>query len=81
MDTVQVRMTNLFRQMGLDSTPEGVAEFISNHQLQPKTHITDAPFWSGSQRALLKELLDSDADWAIVVDELSASLTEVKSTL
>lgn len=80
IDTVQVRMTNLFRQLGLDSTPEGVAKFIGQHRLQPKTHITEAPFWSDSQRALLTELLESDADWAVVVDELSTSLTEVKST-
>ena len=70
IDTVEVRMTNLFRQLGLDSTPEGVAEFIGKHRLLAKTHITDAPFWNESQRALLTELLDSDADWAVVVDEL-----------
>ncbi len=81
MDTVQVRMTNLFRQMGLDSTPEGIAKFISQHRLPAKTHIAEAPFWSASQRALLTEMLDSDADWAVVVDELSVSLTEVKSNL
>lgn len=48
IDTVEVRMTNLFRQLGLDSTPEGVAEFIGKHRLLAKTHITDAPFWNES---------------------------------
>lgn len=81
MDTVQVRMTNLFRQLGLDSTPAGIAQFIGKHRLPAKTHIAAAPFWNESQRALLTELLESDADWAVVVDELSASLTEVKPTL
>lgn len=75
MDTVQVRMTNLFRQLGLDASADGISSFISKHNLDPKTHITEASFWSDSQRALLIELLDSDADWAVVVDELSASLT------
>lgn len=75
MDTVQVRMTNLFRQLGLDSSAEGISSFIAQHSLDPKTHITEAAFWTDAQRALLTELLSSDADWAVVVDELGASLT------
>ena len=81
MDTVQVRMTNLFRQLGLDASHEGIAAFIAKHHLADDTHITEAKFWSEAQRELLVELLDSDAKWAIVVDELSTSLSEEKPIL
>lgn len=74
IDTVEVRMTNLFRQLGLDSSEQGVADFIKKHELDPNTPISAAPFWTDAQRALLSELLESDSDWAVVVDELSVSL-------
>lgn len=75
MDTTTVRMTSLFNQLGLDSSAKGIARFISTHHLNAKTPITQAPFWNNAQRQLLQEWLDSDADWAIMVDELSTALT------
>ena len=33
-----------------------------------------APFWNDAQRQFLREELREDADWAIVVDELSEAL-------
>ena len=44
-----VRMTNLFLQLGLDATPEGVARFISEHRLAPEVNVLDADFWSYGQ--------------------------------
>lgn len=76
MDTVQVRMTNLFHQLGLDASEKGIAEFISNHQLPPEVRLADAPFWNAAQRQLLDELLKADAKWAPVVDQLNEALHE-----
>lgn len=69
-----VRMTNLFLQLGLDATPEGVARFISEHRLAPEINMLDADFWSDGQRQLLKEMLYSDGEWALVVDQLNEAL-------
>lgn len=69
-----VRMTNLFLQLGLDATPEGVASFISKHRLASEVNILDADIWNEGQRQLLKELLCSDGDWALVVDQLNEAL-------
>src|SRR5690606_34186989 len=57
MDNTQVRMTNLFLQLGLDSSAEAIAEFIRTHQLPADVRITEAPFWSESQRQFRQEML------------------------
>ena len=72
--TTTVRMTNLFLQLGLDGTPEGVAQFISEHHLPDEVNVLDAEFWNEGQRQLLKELLCSDGEWALVVDQLNEAL-------
>jgi len=36
--------------------------------------IADAPFWTPAQAAFLREKLNEDADWAELVDQLSAAL-------
>ena len=36
--------------------------------------ISEAPFWTPAQAALLKEEILEDADWAVVVDELNVRL-------
>lgn len=72
--TVTVRMTNLFLQLGLDATPEGVARFIKEHPLPDKVNVLDAEFWNDGQRQALKEMLCSDGEWALVVDQLNEAL-------
>ncbi len=72
--TTTVRMTNLFLQLGLDATPEGVAHFISQHLLAPEINVLNADFWNDGQRQLLKEMLCSDGEWALVVDQLNEAL-------
>ena len=72
--TATARMTNLSLQLGLDATPEGVAHFISEHRLSDTVNVLDAPFWNEGQRQLLKELLCSDGEWSLVVDQLNEAL-------
>jgi hypothetical protein len=76
MDTTEIRMTNLFEQLGLDSTPEAIADFIHQHHLAPDVHIADAPFWNNSQRQFIIEMLKANARWAIIIDQLNESLHE-----
>lgn len=79
MANVTARMTNLFLQLGLDATEEGIAQFISEHNLAPEVSVLDADIWTESQRQLLKELLCSDGEWSLVVDQLSEALRETTS--
>jgi hypothetical protein len=74
MITAEPTMTNLFDQLGLDSSPEGIRKFIRTHRLDKGTLLVDAPFWSDAQRALFSQQWHADATWAIVVDQLSEAL-------
>lgn len=74
MDTTESSMTNLFLQLGLPAEKPAIASFIEQHQLAEDIRLADAPFWSDAQRQFLREELREDADWAIVVDELSEAL-------
>ncbi|MCK0537838.1 DUF2789 domain-containing protein [Alcanivorax quisquiliarum] len=76
MSNVVPRMTNLFLQLGLDASEQGIAEFIRNHQLPADMSLADAPYWNDAQRQFLVEQVKADAAWAIVVDQLSESLHE-----
>ncbi len=65
----------LFKQLGLGSAEQDIDRFIErNSPLRSDVEIHEAKFWTQSQAALLKELKDNDADWAEVVDQLSARL-------
>lgn len=72
----QVRMTNLFLQLGLDASEQGIANFIQNHQLPADVRLLDAPYWNEAQRQFLEEQLKADAPWALIVDQLNESLHE-----
>ncbi|WP_122900983.1 DUF2789 domain-containing protein [Acinetobacter sp. B51(2017)] len=76
MTQVRPRMTHLFEQLGLDSSEEGIALFISTHQLNAQTKITQADYWTEAQRQFLAEKIKSDGEWAIIVDQLNESLHE-----
>jgi len=76
MNNAVVRMTNLFLQLGLDASEEGIASFITSHQLPADVALADAPFWNDAQRQFLAEQLSADAHWAMVVDQLNESLHE-----
>ena len=49
------------------------------HQLAGAVHVYEAPFWNDGQRQFLSEQLKSDADWAIIVDELNVKQVEYVS--
>jgi len=76
MITTEPRMTNLFLQLGLDASAEGIARFIADHQLAAGVEVADAPYWNEAQRQFLAESLQADAAWSTVVDELNESLHE-----
>lgn len=79
MITVTPRMTNLFLQLGLDSSPEAIERFMFENELPEDVHILNAAFWNESQAAMLKEMLCSDGEWSLVVDQLSEALRECVS--
>jgi len=76
MDDTEIRMTNLFAQLGLDGSDQAIAEFIKTHQLPTEVHVVDAEYWNDGQRHFLAEQLKADAPWALIVDQLSESLHE-----
>ena len=74
MDTTPSSMTNLFLQLGLPAGKDEIAAFLRAHQLPEDVRVSEAPFWNDGQRQFLSEQLKSDADWAIIVDELNEAL-------
>jgi hypothetical protein len=68
-------LKDLFAQLGLANDANAIAAFIKAHSPLPETvKLADAPFWTTSQAAFLREELAEDADWAELVDQLSAAL-------
>ncbi|MCB1960801.1 MAG: DUF2789 domain-containing protein [Rhodocyclaceae bacterium] len=68
-------LSALFAQLGLPSDAASVDAFIASHApLANDIPIAAAPFWSPAQAAFLREELAEDADWAEVIDVLSARL-------
>lgn len=74
MDLTFNTLQDLFQQLGLDSDEAGIERFIAHHTLQEGEAIESAAFWSPAQAAFLKECLQTDSDWAEVVDQLSVQL-------
>jgi hypothetical protein len=75
MESPAHEMAQLFEQLGLPSDEASIVEFISTHgHLHTGLALSEAPFWTLSQAAFLREAIQADADWAEVVDRLNASL-------
>ena len=75
METPIHSMVSLFNQLGLDSTEEGVKNFINkNSPLPSSIALHKADFWNTSQASFLKQMIDEDADWAEIVDQLNTML-------
>lgn len=69
------RFSELFAQLGLPSDEAGIQQFIQQHAPLPHAvNLADAPFWTPSQQAFLREGLLQDADWAEVIDQLNSAL-------
>jgi hypothetical protein len=65
----------LFAQLGLPTDGESICKFIEEHKpLPPNVEIADAPWWLPAQAEFLREEMREDADWAIVIDQLSELL-------
>jgi hypothetical protein len=75
MDTLFHSMQELFAQLGLDDDPAAIRTFIAQHHPLPlEIRLFDAPFWSPSQRALIREKLQEDGDWSVLIDTLNSQL-------
>ena len=69
------RFSELFAQLGLPADEASIRLFIAAHApLAPEVPLADAAFWAPSQATFLREEIVRDADWAEVVDQLSAAL-------
>ncbi|OHX12206.1 hypothetical protein BI347_00855 [Chromobacterium sphagni] len=78
MDTSSHLLPGLFRQLGLADEPAAIRAFIASHPLPPRVALADAPFWSASQAAFLRQALESDAEWSEAVDELAVLLQQAE---
>ena len=68
-------LPSLFKQLGLPDDALSIERFVAVHSpLKPELKLEDAFFWTGSQKAFLREEILEDADWAEVVDELNVLL-------
>jgi hypothetical protein len=69
------RFTDLFKQLGLPCDATAIADFLKQHRsLSDDIRLEDAPFWTPWQSSFLKEQLANDAEWAVLVDQLSLAL-------
>lgn len=68
-------IVSLFDQLGLDSSAKAIKDFINrNGPLPGGVELYEADFWNASQAYFLKQMIDEDADWAEIVDQLDAML-------
>ena len=67
--------SELFAQLGLPADEQSIRQFIALHSpLRADIDLAEAPFWTESQAAFLKEEKLEDADWAELVDQLNLAL-------
>lgn len=75
MDTTTRSMPQLFAQLGLPEDEAGMRAFIAAHRPLPMTvRLADAPFWTPAQAALIRQKLQDDGEWAVLVDTLNVQL-------
>lgn len=75
METQSHVLCDLFSQLGLPSDQDAIEQFIKSHRPLPDAvPISEAPFWSKSQRDMLKQAYIQDADWVPLVDQLNVRL-------
>lgn len=68
-------MGSLFNQLGLDGSDEAINDFIDNNAPIPKNiKLHEADFWTESQSLCLEKMINEDADWAEIADQLSVLL-------
>ncbi|WP_462401677.1 DUF2789 domain-containing protein [Pseudomonas sp. Marseille-QA0332] len=75
MDAPIHPFSEIFKQLGLPDDPVEIERFITTHSpLDDDVKLVDAPFWSDSQRAFLKENYIADSDWIVMIDQLNEAL-------
>lgn len=75
MDTTSVTLNRFFAQLGLPDDDPGIDAFIAAHRPLPMSlRLHEAPFWSPAQAQLIREKLQEDGEWAVVVDGLNVRL-------
>lgn len=68
-------MSDLFAQLGLPDTDEGINDFIHTHRPIPEDlTLEKAPFWNNGQSQFIHEALYADSDWSELVDQLDSRL-------
>lgn len=73
--TENLTINDLFTQLGLSNGQRQIDNFIDQHRgLAQNIRIEDAPFWTPSQSNFLCVSLQEDAEWAELIDQLSALL-------
>ncbi len=66
--------SDLFEQLGLASDEASIRKFCDEHKMLGEEVLPDARFWSPAQAQFLRESWSQDADWAVLIDQLNASL-------
>jgi hypothetical protein len=73
--------SELFKQLGLPNDAWSIAQFVSTHAAMAQgVRLPDAPFWTRSQAAFLRESLSQDSDWSGLVDQLGKALQDAAGT-
>jgi hypothetical protein len=81
MDKPNHHLSDLFAQLGLPHDAPAIARFVAHHgPLALDVRLPDAPFWSATQAAFLRESLEDDSDWAGAVDQLAKALQSPPSS-
>ena len=67
--------SELFAQLGLPNDNQSISHFLTIHaSMADRERLPDAPYWTPSQAAFLRESLTHDSDWTGLVDQLSLAL-------
>lgn len=75
MDIGHPGLHELFDQLGLPSTADGIEAFIARHRPDSLgCALPDAPVWTPTQAAFLREAIAADADWALPAEWLANAL-------
>ena len=75
MDKAIHHFSELFAQLGLPDDADSIANFLATHaSSSADMRLPDAPYWTPAQAQFLRESLQQDSDWAVVVDQLGKAL-------
>jgi hypothetical protein len=76
MDTSLHTLSTLFDQLGLDSSPDAIAKFVSSHNIDADIPLHEADFWNSAQASFIQDAIEEDADWAEIIDQLDIMLRD-----